>query len=239
MDAANFVVVSPQERAGLVVVSRNMLRHAYHARYELLEFAVYTLASRAQQLVSLHAGCIGLNGRGSLLMGPSGGGKSTLALHCLLQGMELIAEDSVLVTPDTILATGIGSFLHLRVDSLHFLREVDDAWVRSSPVIRRRSGVEKFEVDLRHTRQRLAHAPLKIASIVFLSKQRPSKRGNDLLTALDKPEVLARLAASQPYAANQPGWAAFTKSAARTRAFELRRGQHPSEAVDALRHLIE
>src|ERR1017187_6681901 len=88
MDAANFAVLSPNERSGLVVVSRDMLRHPYHVRYELIEFVVFTLASRAQGLVSLHAACVGRSGRGLLLMGSSGTGKSTLALQCLMQGLD-------------------------------------------------------------------------------------------------------------------------------------------------------
>lgn len=242
MDCANFAVISPTARTGLVVISRNMLRRPYHSRYELIEFAVYTLASRAQRLVSLHAACVGRNKRGLLLIGPSGAGKSTLSLHCLQQDMELVAEDGVFVAPDTLLATGIGSFLHLRTDSLDFLRESgDDAWIRRSPVIRRRNGVEKFEVDMRRARYQVAPAPLKISSVVFLSKQRASRRGSHrpLLFPLRKSELLEKLQASQPYAANQPLWPTFRKQACGIDAFELRRGQHPSEAVDALRRIIE
>ena len=243
MDSANFAVVSPGERTALVVVSRDMLRHPYHTRYELIEFAVYVLASRAQQLVSLHAACVGRKERGLLLIGPSGAGKSTLALHCLLQDMQLVAEDGVFVTPDTLLATGIGSFLHLRADSLHFLRRTaDDAWIRRSPVIRRRSGVEKFEVDLRRARSHVARTPLKIAGVVFLSKQSASQRGSNhrpLLVPLHKSELLEKLHASQPYAANQPVWTTFRKHVSGVSAFELRRGQHPGEAIDALRRIIE
>jgi hypothetical protein len=58
-----------------------MLRFPYHARYELIEFAVFTLAARAQGLVPLHAACVGEEGRGLLLMGESGAGKSTASLH--------------------------------------------------------------------------------------------------------------------------------------------------------------
>ncbi|RPH50190.1 MAG: serine kinase [Lysobacterales bacterium] len=242
MDCANFAVVSPTERTGLVVVSRNMLRHPYHIRYELIEFAVYTLASRAQQLVSLHAACIGGNECGLLLIGPSGAGKSTLSLHCLMRDMELVAEDGVLVAPDTLLATGVGSFLHLSADSLAFLRDAgDDAWIRKSPVIRRRSGVEKFEVDLRRGRYHIARTPLKVVAVVFLSKQRASRRSDlrPLLRPLRKAELVEKLQASQPYAVNQPGWATFRRRLSRISAFELRRGRHPDEAVNALRGIIE
>ena len=127
-----------------------MLRYPYHLRYELLEFAVYTLAARTQGLVPLHAACIGHGGHGVLLLGDSSSGKSTVALHCLLNGLEFLAEDSVLVEPRTLRATGVANFLHLRSDSLRWLtRKSDLARVRRSPLIRRRSGARKFELDLR------------------------------------------------------------------------------------------
>jgi hypothetical protein len=242
MDATNFAILSPRERAGLVVVSRGMLAQPYYVRYELIEFAVYTLAARAQGFVSLHAGCIGRDGRGVLLIGGSGTGKSTLALLGLMQGMELLAEDGVFVQPETLRATGLGSFLHLRADSLHFLQDAAArVSIRRSPVIRRRSGVEKFEVDVRRTRYRIAQAPLEITAVVFLSKESVVTRGAgvvSLLTPLSKSDLLSRLKASQPYAANQPGWSAFSKHVSRLKSFELRRGRHPLEAVDALQTLL-
>jgi energy-coupling factor transporter ATP-binding protein EcfA2 len=242
VDSANFAVVSPRERAALVVVSRGMLAHPYHVRYELIEFAVYTLAARAQGLVSLHAACIGRNGRGVLLVGSSGTGKSTLALLCLMRGMELLAEDGVFVKPDTLRAIGLGSFLHLRADSLRFLPDAAArASIRKAPVIRRRSGVEKFELDVRRTRYDIAAAPVKITAVVFLSKESAVRSGAGvapLLVPLGKSELLSRLRMSQPYAANQPGWSVFSKQVSGLRSFELRRGRHPLEAVDALQSLL-
>jgi hypothetical protein len=238
MNAANFAVVSPAARAALVAVSRSMLRHPYHVRYELIEFAVYTLASRAQELISTHAACIGHQGRGLLLIGASGAGKSTLSLHCLQQGMEFVAEDGVFVQPQTLHATGVGSFLHLPVSSpRNLLPEAADAWIRRSSIIRRRNGVEKFEIDVRRTGCRIARQPPELAGVVFLSRRRGSR--GPLLSPLRKSELLEKLQASQRYAANQPGWAAFCRRICRLPAFELRRGRHPGEAAEALRTLVE
>src|SRR5262249_25122447 len=94
---SDVAVVSAQQRGPLVVLSPRMLRFPYHARYELIEFVVFTLAARAQGLVPLHAACVGERGRGVLLVGDSGAGKTTAALHCLLQGLEFVSEDSVFV----------------------------------------------------------------------------------------------------------------------------------------------
>jgi hypothetical protein len=237
-DASNFVVLSPDEQKALVVVSQDMLRFPYHTRFELIEFAVYTLAARVQKLVSLHAACVGHNGRGALLMGPSGSGKSTLALHCLLGGFDFLSEDSAFVAPDGMLATGIPNFLHVRSNSLHFLaRTANAAIIRKSPVIRRRSGAEKFEVDLRRPGFRLAAAPLKLDTLIFLSKD--SAGSGPLFVPLRKSKLLANLRTNQPYAAHQSEWPDFARGAARLNAFELRRGRHPRAAVEALQVLLE
>lgn len=237
MDPATFVSVAVPQRAALLVASRQALRYPYHVRYELLEFAVYLLAARVQRLVPLHAGCVGRGGEGVLLMGASGAGKSTVVLHCLLGGLDLLAEDSVLVHPASLRATGIATFLHLRQDALRFVdRPGRSVLVHESTLIRRRSGVRKLEIDLRHCRQRLAAAPLRLRAVVFLT--RGSARGRSLLARLSRPVVLRRLEASQRYAAKQPGWKSFRAQLARLPGYELRRGRHPREAAAALRDLL-
>jgi hypothetical protein len=233
---SDFAVISPGERAALVMLSPQLLRFPYHARYELIEFAVYTLAARAQRLVPLHAACVGLQGRGVLLMGESGAGKTTASLHCLLRGLEFVSEDSVFVTPGTLLATGVANFLHVRCDSVHSLPLAIASTIRRSPVIRRRSGVEKFEIDLRRNPFRLAPTPLKIRALVFISAR--AVGDGALLIPLARRDALERLACEQPYAANQAGWQAFRRRIAAVPAFELRRGNHPSDAAAALHRLL-
>jgi hypothetical protein len=237
MDRANFVALTPQQRSGLIVVASEMLRYSYHIRYELLEFAVYVLAARAQGLVPLHAGCLGEEGRGLLLIGPSGSGKSTLVLHGLLSGLSLLAEDSVLVAPEGLLATGVANFVHLRRDSLRFLASTDRvALLRRSSRICRRSGVAKLEIDVRRSPYRLAATPQRICAVVFISR-RSAGRG-PILVPLTASAVRERLAASQRYAANQPGWGAFRQQMTRLPAYEVRRTSHPLVAVEALRELL-
>jgi hypothetical protein len=235
--SSTFVALCPKERTGLVSVSEEMLRFPYHIRYELLEFAVFTLACRAQGLVPLHAACVGLDGRGILLMGPSGAGKSTVALQCLLDGFDFLSEDSVFVAPKSMRATGTANFLHVREDSLRWLRR---SRVRSiiseSPVIQRRSGIEKFEVDLRRKEFRLAKAPLKIVGVAFLSPE--SGGTGPLLRSLSTSETLARLKAEQAYGASLPQWRAFSRTLLRLGGFEVLRGAHPAASVEALRSLL-
>jgi hypothetical protein len=67
-------------------------------------------------------------------------------------------------------ATGVANFLHVRANSLRSWKGAPRPMIRNSPVIRRRSGVEKFEVDLRRRRYPLAAAPLKLDALIFISR---------------------------------------------------------------------
>lgn len=238
LDESSFAIIDPLRQSALLVVSERMLQFPYHVRYELIEFAVYTLAARAQRLVPLHAACVGRSGRGVLLMGASGAGKSTVTLLCVLRGLDFLAEDSVLVQPESLLATGLASFLHLRHDSLRFVTNfAHAASIESSPVIRRRSGVEKLEIDLRGSSYALAPSPLCTVAVVFLSGD--VAPGKSLLVPVHRETLASRLAEHQPYAANQPGWNAFERGLTLLPAFELRRGSHPQQAAEALSELLE
>jgi hypothetical protein len=238
MDASNYVVLAPDQHRALVVASADMLDRPYHLRYELIEFAVFTLATRGLDLVPLHGACVGQRGRGVLLLGASGSGKSTLALHSLLEGMDFLAEDAVFVQPRSMLATGVANYLHVQADALRF---VDDEgirrWIGEAPVIRRRSGVEKFEADLRQGQGRLAMAPLELVGAVFVS----SEWADDpdlLLSPVPVDEIAARLRADQPYAAGQPGWDRFEQRLIERGVHCLRRGRHPRVSVEVLRQLL-
>jgi hypothetical protein len=235
-ESSTFVVMDAAARSALVTVPARMLGFPYHTRYELIEFAVFTLATRVRGLIPLHGACVGSDRRGLILMGASGSGKSTVSLQCLLNGFDFVSEDSTFVMPERMLCTGVPNFVHVRSDSLRWINSRDAAVIRASPIISRRSGVRKFEVDLRQGRYRLAPAPVQLAAVIFLSTA--SAAGGALLRPLSKAQTLRRLAVEQPYAANQPGWAGFCRKVTQIGAFELRRGRHPFEAVTALHNFL-
>jgi len=238
MDASNYVIMAPEQCRALIVTSEEMLDRPYHLRYELIEFAVFILATRALGLVSLHGACVGRQGRGILLLGTSGSGKSTLALHSLLDGLEFVAEDAVFVRPDNMLAVGVANYLHVKADALRFVED-DQArrWISQAPTIRRRSGVEKFEVDLRQSQGRLAVIPMEIVGAVLVSSQ-SADDPTRLLYSLPEKEIGALLSADQPYAVGQPGWYPFEQRLSELGVYQLRRGRHPKASVEALRDLL-
>jgi hypothetical protein len=121
---------------------------------------------------------------------------------------------------------------------LRFIGEpLVSAHIKKSPVIRRRSGVEKYEIDLRRNGYRIARTPLNIASVVFLSTE--SATADRVLKPLNAQKVLSRLAASQPYAAHLPSWRRLAKSLSRVSGFELRRPRHPRDGANVLRSLLD
>lgn len=237
IDDRNYLVLSPGEGRALIAVSEDMLEHPYHVRYELIEFAVFVLAARRMGLVPLHGACVGRDGRGVLLLGESGAGKSTLALHCLLHGLDFVAEDGVFIEPETLLATGIANYLHLRLDVLQRVEGETRSWIASAPTIRRRSGVEKFEVDIRHGRGRLASTPLQLTAAVLVSAE-SARDGDPLLERLSEEEAMACLVADQPYAAGQPGWRPFVRQLMRVGVHRLRRGSSPETSMHAILQLL-
>ena len=237
IDANNFVLVSTQERRALVCVERAMLDFPYQVRYELMEFAIYTLVPRVLGLVPLHGAAVARGGRAALLTGPTGSGKSTAFLSCALSGFELLSEDAVFLEPRSLRATGCANFLHLRTDGMQAVSDPGlRAAIRRSPVIRRRSGVRKYEFDLRRSNLRVApHAP-RLAAVIALSSRRA--RGARLLEPLTPAQTLAWLEREQPYARSQPGWDDFRRNLAAVPAYRLLRGAHPEDSAHALQSLL-
>jgi len=237
IDAANFAIVNLASRTALVCASPAMLEHSYHLRYELIEFAALTLATRVQSLVPLHAACVGEQQTGLLLMGASGAGKSTVCLHAMNRGMQILSEDGSFVFPGEMRIVGVPNFLHLRPDSLKFLEPGElKSRIAGSPQICRRSGVRKIEVDIRKLGGKLAPSDLALRATVFLSPRSADR--HPLLIPLDRKTAIDRLRSEQPYAAASEGWGDFERRIADLPAFELRRGNHPDASVHELRELL-
>lgn len=236
LDRDNFATVAPAHGSGLVVVSRAMLARAHLVRYELIEFAALTLAARAQGLVPLHAACIARGGRGVLLLGDSGAGKSTLSLLAAAHGLRVIGEDNVFVAPTTLAATGLANHLHLRPDALQLF---DESWRRAllgSARIRRRSGVQKFALDLRRRPGALAARSPRLAGVVWLSAGEP--RGAELLRRFAPARLRRALRLTQSYATQQPGWREFERRICALPSYELARATSIADTLRALRRVL-
>lgn len=64
-----------------------------HVVYDL-----FYLWARTTNLFLIHAAAIGENGKGILIAGRGGSGKSTLSIGCMLAGMDFVADDYTLIS---------------------------------------------------------------------------------------------------------------------------------------------
>ena len=77
--------------------------------------AAFTWAMADRGLLFLHTAAVGWEGRGALIVGASGAGKSSTALTCLLGGLQFLGDDHCLVSreaPRTVHAVYAAAKLH-------------------------------------------------------------------------------------------------------------------------------
>jgi hypothetical protein len=123
------------------------------------------LLMAARGRLMAHAGAVGRDGRGVLLVGRGGSGKSTLALSCALAGLEIVADDYVLLAPDSLTAHAMQSTAKLTEDSATRLGIPPDAIdpVGFEPTL---EGPAKALVDIRAIAPALMKRRLEISAIV-------------------------------------------------------------------------
>ncbi len=126
-DAANFAVSDATRRLAACWISHGALARAEWFRSYLLEAVVYAGLTQLY-LTPLHAACVAQNGRGVLLCGPAGAGKSTLAYACVRQGWTYLADESPLLVRnrDDRLVLGKPDSLKLAPEAARWFSELSD-----------------------------------------------------------------------------------------------------------------
>jgi hypothetical protein len=126
--------------------------------------------------VPLHAGAVGRDGRGVLVAGASGAGKSTTALACLEAGLDYVGDDFVLVDVDALTVHPLTNTAKLARPDLPRFPGLADAVTNAD-----RLDQEKAFVSVRDARpERLASA-LALSAIVV--PEQTGTRGSRLVRA--------------------------------------------------------
>jgi HPr Serine kinase C-terminal domain len=91
-DAKNYIVSDMNRGFAFAWVTPAAVESRAYLRYYFLESTALTLLNA--YLTPLHAACVEIGGRGVLLCGESGAGKSSLAFACARNGARFLSDDS-------------------------------------------------------------------------------------------------------------------------------------------------
>jgi hypothetical protein len=98
-DRDNFATADLNAGFGHICVTREVASDAAYLRYHFLEPLAYVLIA-ARHAAFVHASCVALDGRGVLLCGASGTGKTCLAYACLRRGWTFVSGDAAAIVGD-------------------------------------------------------------------------------------------------------------------------------------------
>jgi hypothetical protein len=92
-DTENQALLDLRTFTNFVWLNRSALKNRLYLRHNFLEKVVYLLLG-ASVVTDLHAGCVSKNGKGILLCGDSGAGKTTLSYACARAGWTYTSDDT-------------------------------------------------------------------------------------------------------------------------------------------------
>jgi hypothetical protein len=187
------------------------------------------LAGRARHMV--HAGAVGDEHAGALLVGPPGSGKSTTTLACLEAGLGYVGDDYVLVeTEPSARAVTVYSTAKLNAPSLELLPRL--------PALQLTPDAQKFVVDVAIARPGQVRPSAAISAILL-----PEVTGGRLRLRPAAPaEALRALAPSTVLQHSYESATGMSVMAALVRevpAYRLALGSEISAVGPAIRELLE
>lgn len=143
-----------------------------------------------------HAGAVGREGRGVLLVGRGGSGKSTLALSCALAGLEIVADDYVLLEGGAARrAHAMQSTAKLTADSVARLG-LDPAAIDPAGPEPTLEGPAKALVDIETLAPGRLRRSLRVAAIVAPCVPSPPGAAKPAVRSISAAEGLRAVASS-------------------------------------------
>jgi len=178
-DADNLAIGDTQTRSGTAWLSAGAIRDATYFNYHFLESIALELIV-SLHLAPIHAGCVARDGRGVLLCGDGGAGKSSLSYACARRGWTFLSDDASYLLrkrASDSLILGHPQRVRLRPDAPRIFPEL----ARFEAVIR---GSGKAGLDLRTNSLGIATATSALVDRVVILRRKT--HGEPRLTPVDQ-----------------------------------------------------
>lgn len=186
------------------------------------------LSTRTRHM--LHAGAVGDERAGALLVGPPGSGKSTTALACLDAGLGFVGDDYVLVeTVPSARAVTVYSTAKLNAPSLELLPRL--------PASQLTPDAQKFVADVADARPDLVRRSAVISAIL-LPQVTPGRLALRPVTAAEALRALAPSTILQHSYESATGMAVMAALVREVPAYRLDLGSDISAVAPAVRELL-
>jgi hypothetical protein len=227
----NFALCDMAGAFGFCCLSAAAAADTDYMRYHFLDSMVHTLLEY-QHLTSVHAACVALNGRGLLLFGEPGAGKSCLAFACAKRGWSLVTDESSKLVRGSNDNLAIGNPYHVRFreSAIALFPELSEV-----PLSTTRNGEQSIEVSTSNLPIKTARR-CPIERVIFLERN-----GSECaeLVPVRADEAARRLALELPFFGERVHQArlASLRSLLRLNAYALRYSNLDS-AVQTLADLL-
>jgi hypothetical protein len=182
-DAGNFCVCDLNRGFAFAWLTQSAAAHRAYLRYYFLEAAVSTLLE-ALYVTPLHAACVQIGGRGVLLSGESGAGKSSLAFACARSGWTFLSDDSSAIVRKRQSRVVVGNpcQMRFRESAIELFPEL-----KKQRVAPRATGKMAIELATGILPEITTQAECQVDYIVFLNRREPASPG-----LLPLPKEIAR-----------------------------------------------
>ena len=171
-DAENQALLDLESGTNFTWVTPGAVDNIQYFRSNFLEKTVYLLLG-ASVVTDIHAACVGKNGKGILLCGNSGAGKTTLAYACARAGWTYTSDDTsyLMNRSESPRVIGHSHRVRFRPSAKQLFPELE-----SLAVTPRMEGKPSIEVPISELPIERTAAEVAVHSIVYLNRV-PSAKG--------------------------------------------------------------
>jgi hypothetical protein len=170
-DVENQALLDLRTSTNFVWLNASALKSRLYFRHNFLEKVVYLLLG-ASVVTDLHAGCVSKNGKGILLCGDSGAGKTTLSYACARAGWTYTSDDTSYLINRSIVPRVIGHAHRVRFRPA--AKELFPELERRE-ITPRMEGKASIEVPMSELPTIDAATEATVSSIVYLNRHPGAK----------------------------------------------------------------